>query len=269
MKIRLTILTIAVLAILSALGIHDETPEVREWDITHRTLPNLKIALLSDFHFSDPEDLERLSLMKRQLLHHNPDLILYAGDYIGSHSIYDSIGREIIVDALEALAYPKPVMAVLGNHDNWDSHEAWSDAFNNSSISLLENQVATVRVNGMDICIRGLGDFYSGYHMPTQIPKKCEGITLTLTHDPQGLLVETGELTTISFAGHTHCGQIALPIIGAPIVPTSAPKAAHCGRFEIGHIGITSGGLGTSIIPIRFGPNTEPGWELIQIQQLK
>ena len=113
-------------------------------------------------------------------------------------------------------------MAVLGNHDNWDSHEAWSDAFNNSSISLLENQVATVRVNGMDICIRGLGDFYSGYHAPTQIPRKCEGITLTLTHDPQGLLVETGELSTISFAGHTHCGQIAFPIIGAPIVPTSA-----------------------------------------------
>lgn len=269
MKIRLTILTIAVLAILSALGIHDETPEVRDWDIAHRTLPDLKIALLSDFHFSKPEDLERLSLIKRQLLQHNPDLILYAGDYIGSHSIYDSIGREIIVDALEALAYPKPVMAVLGNHDNWDSHEAWSDAFNNSSISLLENQVSTVRVNGMDICIRGLGDFYSGHHAPTNIPKKCKGITLTLTHDPQGLLVETGELSTISFAGHTHCGQIAFPIIGAPIVPTSAPKTTYCGRFDIGHIGITSGGLGTSIIPIRFGPNTEPGWELIQIQQLK
>ncbi|MEK9864489.1 MAG: hypothetical protein VW804_15160, partial [Verrucomicrobiota bacterium] len=103
----------------------------------------------------------------------------------------------------------------------------------------------------------------------TQIPKKCEGITLTLTHDPQGLLAETGELSTISFAGHTHCGQIAFPIIGAPIVPTSAPKATHCGRFDIGHIGITSGGLGTSIIPIRFGPNTEPGWELIQIQHLE
>lgn len=251
---------------MSALGIHDETPEVREWDIAHRTLPDLKIALLSDFHFSNPEDLARLSLIKRQLLQYEPDLILYAGDYIGSHSIYDSISREIIVDALEALAYPKPVIAVLGNHDNWDSNEAWSNAFNNSSISLLENQVATIWVNGMDVCILGLGDFYSGYYAPTNIPKKCEGNTLTLTHDPQGLLVETGELSTISFAGHTHCGQIAFPIIGAPIVPSSAPKAAHCGQFKIGHIGVTSGGLGASIIPIRFGPNTEPGWELIQIQ---
>ena len=118
------------------------------------------------------------------------------------------------------------------------------------------------------ICVRGLGDYYSGYYVSTDIPEDCGDNTLTLTHDPQGLLIEQRELETISFAGHTHCGQIAFPIIGAPVVPTSAPRATHCGRFDIGHIGITSGGLGTVIIPLRFGPKTQPGWELIQIQHL-
>lgn len=269
MKIRLTILTVAALAILSALGIHDETPEVRKWDVAHRSLPDFKIALLSDFHFSTPEDLERLSLIKRQLLLHNPDLILFAGDYIGSHQIYDSVSRDVIIDALEALAYPKPVVAVLGNHDNWDSHQAWAEAFKRSSITLLENAVTKIRLVNSDICIRGLGDYYSGYYSPTEIPNECGDLILTLTHDPKGLLAEKPELDTISFAGHTHCGQIALPLIGALIVPTAAPKETHCGRFDIGHIGITSGGLGTSIIPLRFGPNTEPGWELIQIKQLE
>ena len=126
MKTKLIILIVATLAILVALGIHDETPEVREWNIAHPTLPDFKIALLADFHFSKPEDLERLALIKRQLIVHDPDLILYAGDYIGSHAIYESVNRKIIVDALEALAHPKPVFAVLGNHDNWDSHEAWT-----------------------------------------------------------------------------------------------------------------------------------------------
>lgn len=268
MKTRLIILIVATSAISLALSLHDETPEVREWDIAHQTLPDFKIALLADFHFSKPEDLERLSLIKRQLLIHDPDLILYAGDYIGSHSIYESVNRKTIVDALAALAYPKPVFAVLGNHDNWDSHEAWRDAFNNSSISLIENEVTTVRINQSVICVRGLGDYYSGYYVSTDIPEDCGDNSLTLTHDPQGLLIEQRELETISFAGHTHCGQIAFPIVGAPVVPTSAPRATHCGRFDIGHIGITSGGLGTVIIPLRFGPKTQPGWELIQIQHL-
>ena len=43
---RLIILTVATLAILAALGIHDETPEVREWDIAHQTLPDLKSLFL-------------------------------------------------------------------------------------------------------------------------------------------------------------------------------------------------------------------------------
>ena len=253
---------------MSALGIHDETPEVREWDIAHRTLPDLKIALLSDFHFSKPEDLERLSLIKRQLLQHNPDLILYAGDYIGSHSIYDSIGREIIVDALEALAYPKPVMAVLGNHDNWDSHEAWVGAFKGSSIKLIENDIDRITLNGLKVCIRGFSDAYSGYWKAVGLSAECEQRIITLTHDPAGLLTPNATVETLSFAGHTHCGQLAFPLIGAPIVPTRAPRDMHCGQFTRGGDGIVSGGLGSSIIPLRYGPSTAPGWELIRINSV-
>jgi len=67
----------------------------------------------------------------------------------------------------------------------------------------------------------------------------------------------------LSFAGHTHCGQVVLPLIGAPFVPTEAPRDMHCGPYKKEFEGLTSGGIGTSILPIRFGPNTEPGWEMI------
>ena len=268
MRNRLIILVVAVLVICSALGIHDENPEVREWDIAQSHLPTIKIALLSDFHFSDPSDLARLSLIKRQLIHHDPDLVLFAGDYIGSHTLYETTSRSTVVQALQALAYPKPSFAVLGNHDNWDSHNAWVHAFEDSSIRLIENRVMRLVLKETEICIRGLGDYYSGYRSDTFIPDDCGARVITMTHDPMGLIDDNDEVQTISFAGHTHCGQIAFPIIGAPIVPTKAPNAMHCGRFERGQTGITSGGLGTSIVPLRFGPNTEPGWELIQIQRL-
>ena len=225
----------------------------------------MKVALFADFHFSSPSDLEVLSTLKRQMINENPDLVLFAGDYIGSHALYEKVSRETIVKSLEALAFPKPAFAVLGNHDNWDSHEAWMRAFEGSSVELVENRVVKITYDGAEICVRGLGDVYSGRWEPTELPTECKTTTITLTHDPSGLLTLDNTVETLSFAGHTHCGQIAFPLIGAPIVPTRAPKDMHCGHFKRGKPGVISGGFGTSIIPLRFGPSTEPGWELIRI----
>ena len=231
-------------------------------------MPSIRVALFADFHFSTPSDLEVLSTLKRQMIAENPDLVLFAGDYIGSHDLYDDVSRETVVKSLEALAFPKPAFAVLGNHDNWDSNEAWSDAFEGSSITLIENQVERISLNGQAICIRGLGDIYSGYWKGLEIPAKCEQRAITLTHDPAGLLTPNATVETLSFAGHTHCGQVAFPLIGAPIVPTRAPRDMHCGQFDREGKGVVSGGLGSSIIPLRFGPLTAPGWELIDINSV-
>lgn len=251
------------------LGLHLGAPTVREWDIAHPKLPSLTVAVLADFHFSSPEDLAELSLIKRQMMGQQIDLVLFAGDYIGSHSLYDSVSRETIVNALEALAYPAPAFAVLGNHDNWDSRQSWVTAFEGSKISLIENAVVEIQLREATVCLRGLGDFYSGHHESVSIPERCGNRTITLTHDPAGLINKGMELESLSFAGHTHCGQIAFPWIGPLIVPTRAPRDMHCGRFDRDHTGVTSGGLGSSIVPVRFGPNTEPGWELIRIQSLR
>lgn len=94
----------------------------------------MKVALFADFHFSSPSDLEVLSTLKRQMINENPDLVLFAGDYIGSHDLYENVSRETIVKSLEALAFPKPAFAVLGNHDNWDSNDKWARAFEGSSV---------------------------------------------------------------------------------------------------------------------------------------
>jgi len=225
----------------------------------------MKIAVFADFHFSKPDDLEILATLKRQIIEESPDIILFAGDYIGSHSLYETTSRDLIVKSLEALAYPKPAFAVLGNHDNWDSHEAWTQAFDGSTIQLIEGSISRLNIYGAPICVRGFGDAYSNRWEYVELPSNCNGRTITLTHDPAGLLMPEGGIETVSFAGHTHCGQIAFPLIGAPIVPTRAPNDMHCGQFNRGQSGIVSGGFGTSIIPIRFGPSTKPGWELVLI----
>ena len=130
---------------------------------------------------------------------------------------------------------------------------------------LIENDIDRITLNGLKVCIRGFSDAYSGYWKAVELPAECASHAITLTHDPAGLLTPNGNVETLSFAGHTHCGQIAFPLLGAPIVPSRAPRDMHCGQFNRGGDGIVSGGLGSSIVPLRFGPFTDPGWESIKI----
>jgi predicted MPP superfamily phosphohydrolase len=75
---------------------------------------------------------------------------------------------------------------------------------------------------------------------------------LVFTHNPD-IFVDIPPRVSLTLAGHTHGGQVYIPFIGRPIVPS------HYGeRFAIGHV-VEGGrhlfvtpGLGTSIIPVRF-----------------
>ncbi len=228
--------------------------------------PPVRVALLADLHLSSEDDLERLAVIGQQVRAQRPDLVLLAGDYAGDPAFLRRQGHHVLVDALaETLAPVAPTLAVLGNHDNWHSPEDWRRAFAASPIKLVEGAVVEVDVPGGVVCVRGLGDAFSGAWAPVAIPDHCAGHTLTLTHDPSGLLHE-GTLETIGLAGHTHCGEVRLPLIGAPWTPTDAPFDMHCGPFERIYPGLTSGGLGTSIAPVRFGLGTAPRWELLTVR---
>lgn len=229
--------------------------------------PPLRLALVADLHFSRPDDLERLSTLAEAIAQRQPDLILLAGDYAGELALLQQHSRSEIAQRMAAAFTPiAPTVAVLGNHDNWDSPAEWAAAVEATPIQLVEGRVAELRLAGEAVCVRGLGDFYSRAWSPVEIPARCEGRTLTLTHDPMGALkTPGGTAQTPSFAGHTHCGQIAAPLLGPIKVPTQAPEAVHCGAWELGQVGVTTGGIGTSIVPMRFGPGTAPRWEDIRL----
>lgn len=252
---------------LGILAVHGKDAAIKRWTLTDPDLPELKVAVFADFHLSSLSDVQALADLKRQIIAEAPDLVFFAGDYIGSTSLLNHISREEIAVGLAALAHPRPAFAVLGNHDNWDSRDAWLEAFAQTEIQVIENRVVTQTVNTQRVCIRGIGDLYSGYAERTPIPSSCRGTVVTLTHDPAGLLLDERPLESLSIAGHTHCGQITLPIIGALVVPTTAPKSMHCGLYKERHYGLTSGGLGASILPIRLGPNTEPSWDILEINR--
>ena len=57
----------------------------------------------------------------------------------------------------------------------------------------------------------------------------------------------------LTLAGHTHGGQVALPILGRPIVPSRyGQRYAHGLIVEGGRLLFVSPGIGTSLLPVRF-----------------
>lgn len=262
--VMVLVFTAAIIAMVS--GIQFGDPEIRRFTVVDDQLPSMKLAILADFHIGASSDLKILSVVKR-LINERPDLILLLGDFIDEPSLNDSSLRQSLIGGLSALSHPVPAIAVLGNYEHRDSTQIWKGLFANNIIRLLTNVINRIEFNGQLVCIKGLDDWYTKQWSYLPISDDCEGKVMTMTHKPTGLIAPksdispamkkdwlvSGKLESLSFAEHTHWGQVTLPFISAPFVPSVSPKELHCGQYQRGKIGITSVGLGTSLLPLRYG----------------
>ena len=224
---------------------------------------SVRVALLSDLHIKDNKK-SIVSLMER-VRSENPDVILLAGDYIFDGSAPTSQEQRQNIANLLTPKNEIPVVAVMGNHEEWSNSQLWITAFQEEGIVVLNNQVEIL--NDFDTCIRGLGDAFTNQFEYIDFPNECnDQIRLTLTHDPAGAFNDKVE--GIVFSGHTHCGQISIPFFGPIVMPTEAPKSAQCGLYEDDKrkLYVTSG-VGASVLPVRF--MTQAGWELITVTTSK
>jgi predicted MPP superfamily phosphohydrolase len=142
----------------------------------------------------------------------------------------------------------------LGNHDWWYNGFRVRSALEGVGIRVLENDVAHIERNGAAIWLAGLGDLWEG---SPNIAKTLTKVTddapvIAFTHNPD-IFPQIPARVALTITGHTHGGQVALPFIGRPIVPSQFGQ-----RYAIGHIVdgskhlFVTPGLGTSILPVRF-----------------
>lgn len=225
----------------------------------------LRITVISDLHIEQSEDAyHHTAALLRDVLEVDPDLILILGDLTASPTGLEkpSVHRTSVASLLSVLPSSKTAL-VLGNYESWDSRDAWRSELEDTGIVVLENDVSTLETSAGPVCVRGLGDFYSGNYQETSFPPECEHLSkLTITHDPAAAFQPGVE--GLIFAGHTHCGQVSLPLIGPLWAPTKAPREAWCGLYqdELRTLWVSSG-VGTSILPVRLGTRSE--WDLIEI----
>jgi predicted MPP superfamily phosphohydrolase len=219
-------------------------------------LQGLRIAVIADLHAGAPyigeakiDDAVSLANAAK------PDLILIAGDLVGQGVLGDrSLPIEMIALHLRPLRASLGVYAVLGNHDHWDDAVAIAAALRRVGIRVLSNEAVALRVGGQSFYLVGIDDSVTGHD---DSRKALHGVpagatALCLTHSPD-LFPALPDTCSLTIAGHTHGGQVDLPLLGRLIVPSKYGQRYAAGFVcESRKCLFVSTGIGTSIIPVRF-----------------
>jgi predicted MPP superfamily phosphohydrolase len=218
----------------------------------------LRVALVSDLHVGAPyHGLARLPSTVDRINATTPDLIFIAGDVVtlgvlgGQFTTPEAIAQE-----LRRLRAPSGVFAVLGNHDRLFSALRVRVALEAAGIRVLEDTASLVDTPSGRVWVAGLTDFWTGPH---NLGRTLAAVTdtttpvLLLTHNPD-VFPRIPPRVMLTLAGHTHGGQVRLPLIGSPIVPSRYGQRYVRGLVIEGNRRLfVSTGIGTSDLPIRLG----------------
>jgi predicted MPP superfamily phosphohydrolase len=156
---------------------------------------------------------------------------------------------------LKPLRAPLGVYAVIGNHDRWEDAGSITAAFGAVGITVLENQNVTLATPRGPLHLAGIGDLYTKAHDPLQALAglAADAPVLCFTHTPD-LFPQLPPACALTVTGHTHGGQVRLPLVGRPMVPSGYGQRYAAGPIrEGGKTLFVSTGIGTSMLPVRFG----------------
>lgn len=237
-------------------------PAPRDWPAARR----LTIRVIADLHAGGPDML--LPHVRHVVDAANAlrsDLIVLLGDYVAKYDFpTEHLAPELWSAELKRLAAPLGVWAVLGNHDWWYHARTVRRALADAYIPVLENNAVLLGAEGRKFWLAGIGDqlaYPLGHHRYRGADDLPGTLAQIRTDDPIVLLVHEPDIfprvpsrVALTLAGHTHGGQIRLPLVWPLFVPSKFGA-----RYAYGHIVendrhlIVSGGLGTSIIPARLG----------------
>ena len=213
---------------------------------TFKELGDKKIVFVSDFHIAKNER-KRLKKIVNTINEIEPDLVLSGGDFIKGHDGKYTLPIEEQVKEFKKLK--APMITVLGNHDGWYDKDGVRETLQANGIIVLEN--SNTKFEGLSIA--GVEDIQTGFPDVEMALIGTEHPTILLSHSPD-IYYDVREKVELILAGHLHGGQIYLPFIGALNLPSKYGNKLVRGLIEDTHNKmLVTKGLGTSILPIRFG----------------
>jgi uncharacterized protein len=219
-------------------------------------LAGLRAGVMSDLHAGVPHaGLGAIRRAVDELNAREPDVHLLLGDYLdASQFLRRDIAPERVAAELARLRAPLGTVAVVGNHDWRSSGDRMWRALLGVGITVLEDRAVELRAPGGPFWVAGLADLR---HRRPDIGAALRDVpgdapVLVLSHDPD-MFPGVPPRVSLTLSGHTHGGQVAIPILRRPMLPSY-----HGERYARGHIVehgrhlLVTSGVGTSGLPIRL-----------------
>jgi len=223
----------------------------------------MRLILMSDLHVSRPGDTpDRLrdTIARVNTLH--PDIVLIAGDFRATG--IEGAKSFSIAKTVAPLGDLKPrfgTFAILGNHD-YDDPAQMRQRLADQDVRLLDNEAVRVGPLGI-VAVSDIFSHHANVAAAMQSWRKSGGIPVVMTHSPD-VIPQLPPAVTLALAGHTHCGQVSLPVFGPPTTQSRFGRRYMCGLVREGpRTSIISAGLGVSGWPIRW--NAPPDLWVIDV----
>ena len=223
----------------------------------------LRIVQLSDIHMDEYTEPFFLRSVVDRVNRMAPDAVFLTGDYVshGLASTHFAIGAAWQCANILNTLHCRQRYAVLGNHDVIVGAKQVTAALTANGITVLRNSYLPIDRSGGRFWLAGLDDPVEGHPDPElAIPASIRNIpdepVVLMCHAPDYadhlLTHATGKAVALMLSGHTHGGQVRLPIIGALELPTLGKRYVE-GWFRLGDLQLyVNRGIGTVGVPFRL-----------------
>jgi uncharacterized protein len=231
-------------------------------EITRLTLPlpglphqfkGYRIVHISDIHAGKWLPTSRLDEALRLVNREAPDLVAITGDFVTY--TYPEAPTDI-VPTLRHLRARDGVAAVLGNHDYWGlGSDLIRHTIAEAGMIDLNNAVHTIERDGALLHLAGVDSARERMARLDVTLRKLpkDGPSILLAHEPDfaDISAATGRFS-MQLSGHSHGGQVVLPLLGPPRLPPMGKKYP-AGLYNVHGMHLyTNRGLGVVGLPLRF-----------------
>jgi hypothetical protein len=219
----------------------------------------MRIAQLSDLHWGPYTGQREVRAAVERANAFAPDLVVLTGDYVlGSAGYAAPCARE-----LAALRAPLGVVAIPGNHDYWTDIDEVVAQLHVAGLVLLRNSAVRLDVAGSPLWLAGLDDVWERHHdletTLAMVPRHEPVVLLAHEPDVADQVARSSHRILLQLSGHSHGGQVNLPLLGRPILPWLG-RVYPAGLQRVRGTSLqvyTNRGVGVIAPPVRFGCRPE------------
>lgn len=268
------VITAAVFVYTSAKTIYDTNRiKVEQFTFEHPAVASgeldpLRIVHISEMHADRYTSPEKISRYMKKVEEQNPDIVIFTGDLISSGLDY----VEAASNALASVNPPLGVYFVMGDHDYWSGQDEITEILESRGVNVIRDANEWIELNGRTLKITGITEVYStsiNRDLLRELldERRDEQVSILFSHQAPDEIIEMAADAgvDIMLAGHTHGGQIRIPIFFKKFTAANL-ETDYVNSYwqKNGMILNINSGLGFTLAPLRY--NAPAGVSVIDIK---